>query len=237
MSAPSVAAGSLRRPARRSRNATEGAILAAARQAIDEEGYAHVTVEGIARRAFVSRTAVYFYFQNKRAVVDRLIQQAFSDMYDAARVYLEGSGDPRQELHLGLRRLVAIVNRDASLLLLAGRLSGAEDRLPPEWAPYIERLVVAAGARIQRDQECGLAPPDVPAPLSAQALSAMVERHLTLEVIKGRREASAHVRALAELWWRAVYSWPAGAAADGRRPAAGLAVVRGSRRGHADDLT
>ena len=199
-----------RRPTRRSRNATEGAILAAARQAIDEETYARVTVEGIARRAFVSRTAVYFYFPNKRAVIDRLIQQAFSDMYDAARVYLEGDGDPRRDLHVGLRRVVAVVNRHASILLLAGILSGAEDRLPPEWAPYIERLVVAAGARIGRDQDRGLAPPDVPALLSAQALSAMVERHLTLEVIKGRSDASMHVRALAELWWRAVYSWPGG---------------------------
>jgi AcrR family transcriptional regulator len=212
-SAAAAAAAARGRPARRSRNATEGAILAAARQAIDEETYDRMTVESIARRAFVSRTAVYFYFTNKRAVVDRLIQQSFSDMYEAARVYLEGEGDPRRELHLGLRRVVAVVNRDASILLLAGMLSGAEDRLPPEWAPYIERLVVAAGARIHRDQERGLAPDDVPALLSAQALSAMVERHLTLEVIKGRREASAHVRALAELWWRAVYSWPRLAAA------------------------
>ena len=205
---PRPPAPGARPPARRSRNATEAAILAAAREAIDEETYDRVTVDGIARRAFVSRTAVYFYFTNKRAVVDRLIQQSFSDMYEAARVYLEGSGDPRRELHLGLGRVVAVVNRDATILLLAGMLSGAEDRLPPEWAPYIERLVVAAGARIARDQRRGLAPDDIPALLSAQALSAMVERHLTLEVIKGRREASAHVRALAELWWRAVYSWP-----------------------------
>jgi AcrR family transcriptional regulator len=196
------------RPARRSRNATEGAILAAARQAIDEHGFARLTIEGIARRAFVSRTAVYFYFTNKRAVVDRLIQQAFSDMYDAATVYLEGDGDPRRELHLGLRRVVAVVNRDAPLLVLAGYLSGVEDRIPAEWAPYIERFVKGAEARIRHDQERGIAPDDIPALLSAQALLAMVERHITLEVIKNGREASVHVRALAELWWRAVYSSP-----------------------------
>jgi AcrR family transcriptional regulator len=193
---------------RRSRNATESAILAAARQAIDEETYARVTIEGIAKRAFVSRTAVYFYFPNKRAVVDRLIQQAFSDMYRAATLYLESDGDPRRELHLALRRVVAVVNRDAPVLLLAGYLSGMEDRMPPEWAPYIERFVDGAHARIQRDQARGLAPDDIPALLSAQALLAMVERHIVREVVKGRSEASAHVRALAELWWRAVYSWP-----------------------------
>jgi AcrR family transcriptional regulator len=167
-----------------------------------------MTIEGLARRAFVSRTAVYFYFPNKRAVVDRLIQQAFSDMYQAAAIYLEGDGDPRRELHLALRRVVGVVNRDASVLLLAGWLSGMEDHLPPEWAPYIDRFVTGAQERIARDQSRGIAPDDIPAALAAQALLAMVERQITTEIIKAGREASAHVRALAELWWRAVYSSP-----------------------------
>ena len=206
MSAPNSALPGAR-PVRRSRNGTEAAILTAARQMIDESGYPRMTIEGIARRAFVSRTAVYFYFTNKRAVVDRLIQQAFSDMYEAAAVYLEGDGDPRRELHLALRRVVAVVNRDAPVLLLAGYLSGMEeDHLPPEWAPYIERFVEAAESRIAADQQRGIAPSDIPARLSAQALLAMVERHVTLEVVRGRRDAGVHVRALAELWWRAVYA-------------------------------
>lgn len=196
------------RRTRRSRNATEAAILASARQMIDEGLYEQLTIEAIARRAYVSRTAVYFYFTNKRAVVDRLIQQAFSDVYAAAAIYLEGDGDARRELHQALARVVVVVNRDAPVLLLAAQLSGMEDRLPAEWAPYIERLVEAAVARIARDQGRGLAPNDIPPRVSAQALLAMVERHVTLEVVRGRRDAGVHVRTLAELWWRAVYSMP-----------------------------
>ena len=62
------------------RNATEDGILAAAREMLDEAPYHELTVDAIARRAYVSRTAVYFYFPNKRAVIDRLIQQVFTDM-------------------------------------------------------------------------------------------------------------------------------------------------------------
>jgi len=203
--APRRVGAPVRTTVRRARNGTEEAILTAARQMIDEEGYAAMTIDAIARRAFVSRTAVYFYFTNKRAVVDRLIQQAFSDMYRAASIYLEGEGDPRRDLHLALRRVVGVVNRDAPVLLLVGQLSGMDDHLPPEWAPYIERFVTAAEARIAHDQERGIAPNDIPARLSAQALLAMVERHVTLEVVRGGRDAAVHVRALAELWWRAVY--------------------------------
>ena len=191
-----------------SRNPTEVAILAAAREALLEEPYDAVTIEGIARRAYVSRTTVYFYFPNKRAVVDRLIQRAFADILEAASPYLEGEGDPRAELHAALAGVVAIVDRDASILRLALWLYGREDQLPAEWAPHIQRLVVAGAKRIARDQERGLAPDDIPARTSALALSAMVERHVGMEIVRSGRDGHESIRVLSELWWRAVYSKP-----------------------------
>jgi TetR/AcrR family transcriptional regulator, ethionamide resistance regulator len=191
-----------------SRNPTEDAILAAAREALREEPYDGVTIEGIARRAYVSRTTVYFYFPNKRAVVDRLIQRAFADILEAASPYLEGEGDPRAELHAALAGVVGIVDRDASILRLALWLYGREDQLPAEWAPHIQRLVVAGAKRIARDQERGLAPDDIPARTSALALSAMVERHVGMEIVRSGRDGHESIRVLSELWWRAVYSKP-----------------------------
>jgi TetR/AcrR family transcriptional regulator, ethionamide resistance regulator len=191
-----------------SRNPTEDAILAAAREALHDEPYDAVTIEGIARRAYVSRTTVYFYFPNKRAVVDRLIQRAFADILEAASPYLEGEGDPRAELHAALAGVVGIVDRDASILRLALWLYGREDQLPAEWAPHIQRLVVAGAKRIARDQERGLAPDDIPARTSALALSAMVERHVGMEIVRAGRDGHESIRVLSELWWRAVYSKP-----------------------------
>ena len=131
--------------------------------------------DAIARRCYVSRTALYFYFSNKRAVIDRLIQQVFADMLTAARPYLGGGTDPRSELRQSLGRVSAVVNREASILLLAAQLSGREDRLPPEWEPYIRRFVRAAAERIARDQQRGVAPTDIPPGIAAQALCSMVE--------------------------------------------------------------
>ena len=197
------------------RNATEEAILDAARTALSEVGYDSLTMDAIAKRAFVSRTAVYFYFPNKRAVVDRLIQQAFSEMYLAASPYLDGEGDARRELRLGLSRVVAVVSRDARVLLLAAQLAGARgEHLPEEWAPYITRFVDRAEARIARDQARGIAPDDISPRLSAQALLAMVENHVVRELVLGHGDATESIRVLAELWWRAVYSRPDDVAAS-----------------------
>jgi AcrR family transcriptional regulator len=190
------------------RNETEAAILDAARQIIAEGGYDRMTMNGLAQRAYVSRTNVYFYFANKRAVMDRLVQQCFAEMLVAGAPYLEGAGDPRRELRVALARVVRVVNDNGHVLLLAGRLSGAEDRLPAEWEPYVRRLVRAAERRIRCDQMRGHAPSDIDAGICARALSAMVERHLTTEVIKGQQSVTESVRTLAELWWRAVYLFP-----------------------------
>jgi AcrR family transcriptional regulator len=191
------------------RNPTEEQILAAARDLLAELPYEKISVDLIARRAFVSRTTVYFYFPNKRAVVDRLIQQAFADMYAAGLPYLEGTGEPRLELRLALARVVSIVNRDALVLILAASLAGRDDRLPPEWDRYVRRFVVGAERRIRRDQERGIAPGDISPRISAQALCAMVERHVSMEIMRGGGDVNETIRVLSELWWRAVYSHPA----------------------------
>jgi AcrR family transcriptional regulator len=196
----------------RARNATEDAILAAAREALADEGYEKVTMDGIARRAFTSRTNVYFYFANKRAVVDRLVQQTFAEMLVAAQPYFDGRGEPRRELRQALGRVVLTVNRNADILLLVARLSDVEQALPAQWEPYIRRFVRAAENRIRADQERGVAPADIPPGVAATALCAMVERHVTLEVIREGHSVTESVRVLAELWYRGVYLTPPGAA-------------------------
>jgi AcrR family transcriptional regulator len=189
------------------RNATEEAIVDAAREALAEVPFRRLTMDLIAQRAYVSRTALYFYFPNKRAVIDRLIQQTFTDMYEAALPYIDGGDDPRRELYVSLSQMIEIVDRDAHVLMLAAGLSGEEDHLPPEWAPHVARFFDGTAARIGRDQQSGIAPSDIPPRLAAQALVAMVERHVTLELLGGSGDAHQTITLLAELWWRAVY-WP-----------------------------
>ena len=42
----------------------------------------------------------------------------------------------------------------------------------------------------------------------------MVENHITRELVLKRGDVTESIRTLAELWWRAVYSQPADAAAS-----------------------
>ena len=68
--------------------------------------------------------------------------------------------------------------------------------MPSQWEPYVNRFIAGAEARIARDQLRGQAPDDIPARVAAQALCAMVERHLTIEVIRNGRDMHEAVRQL-----------------------------------------
>ena len=75
-------------------------------------------------------------------------------------------------------------------------------------------MVEKAEQRIARDQARGIAPDDISPRLSAQALLAMVESHISREIIVRGSDANESIRVLAELWWRAVYSRPEDVAAS-----------------------
>ena len=202
------------RSAVQTRNATEEAILDAARAALAEKGFDALTMDAIARKAFVSRTAVYFYFPNKRAVVDRLIQQCFSEMYLAASPYLDGDGDPRRELRASLARVVAR-GQQQRRAAAAGRPALRRARRAPARRSGSPTSCASSSAprRASRATRSTASRPTTSRPrLSAQALLAMVENHITRELVLKRGDANESIRTLAELWWRAVYSRPGAAA-------------------------
>jgi AcrR family transcriptional regulator len=56
---------------------TEAAILEAARDLLAEGGLAALSMRGVASRVGVSATAIYNYFENKQALVERVVTQGF----------------------------------------------------------------------------------------------------------------------------------------------------------------
>ncbi|MDQ3676428.1 MAG: hypothetical protein M3401_06435 [Actinomycetota bacterium] len=76
--------------------------------------------------------------------MDRLIQQAFADMDDAAAPYFDGAGNPRVELGYALARFVAVANRNGPVLMLAAHLYGEDEHMPSQWEPHVNRFIAGA---------------------------------------------------------------------------------------------
>src|SRR3954468_14056378 len=96
------------------RQAVEAAVLRATEELLEEgHSYADLNVERIATRAGIGRTAVYFYFRDKRGLLRRLTA-GVSDQLDAV-----GAGcfsGEEDEIAPPLREIGELYREPAALL-------------------------------------------------------------------------------------------------------------------------
>ena len=69
--------------------ARRGDIMAAARSLFERQGVRATTVKDIAAEAGVTRELVYYYFENKQAVIDAVIDDYVEDLVESVLVWNE----------------------------------------------------------------------------------------------------------------------------------------------------
>lgn len=87
----------------------KGEIVQAARKLYEQQGVAATTVKDIAREAGITRELVYYYFANKQAVTDAVLDDYVEDLVETAIVWNEMRrfGDTRGSL----RKCIAAFRR------------------------------------------------------------------------------------------------------------------------------
>lgn len=95
---------------RRRAEARPDEVLDAAIQLFSEKGYASTTVEEIARRAGLSKGAVYLYFPSKKALLEGLVNRAIAPIADTAiEAFAHHRGDPRPVIRRFLGLIAASI--------------------------------------------------------------------------------------------------------------------------------
>jgi AcrR family transcriptional regulator len=162
------------RPGRRRDPSRDEAILAATLAAFAEQGYAGVSIEGVAARAGVGKATIYRRYASKAQLV-----------VEAVRVgaclgdHLPDTGDLRSDLASMLRAMVDRLHSPAGPVLLA---FAAERLRHPELAAEFERSVIGAKRAHARSLiaaavDRGELPADTDIELVAEAGPALVWHH------------------------------------------------------------
>jgi AcrR family transcriptional regulator len=188
------------------RETVEAAILAAAESLLAEgSSFAALSVEAIARRAQIGRTAFYFYFRDKREVLMRLAEEASAELYEQADLWWHGEGDAMEQLRSSLGHVVELYLRHAAVLRVVSEAATYDDEIRRFWQALVGRFIDATRERIERDQAAGMAAP-VPPRATAAALVWMCDRTL-YELACGDRagDRGAIVEALTQIFLRAIY--------------------------------
>jgi AcrR family transcriptional regulator len=173
----------------------EAQILEATRDLLSERSISDLTIDAIAKAAGVSRTAFYFYFPTKQAVVAALLDGLWEE-FGTTHAWLATDGPDRAAL-LQHHRLVAEVWREHSGILTCTTGVAVDFEPLVEWVDRAHaRFVDSLAAKIARDQSSGAAPDGVKPSVIAEMVSDL--RDARFRVI-AKLEGAEFERALADL--------------------------------------
>lgn len=115
-------------------------LLDVTKAIVGEEGFHGVSIEGVARRAGITRPVVYGHFQDLGALLEAMVErESARALAQLAKVLpaATGSNDPREALIAGLEGYLEAVAADPVTWRLV--------LMPPEGAPEVLREQIARG--------------------------------------------------------------------------------------------
>jgi AcrR family transcriptional regulator len=164
-----------------------------------------INVADLSRRAGVTRSAFYFYFDNKAAAVAALMEEMYDDAWDAAE--LNGGDEAMQQrVTSAIRSIFQGWSRRTHLYraMLEARATSAAVR--EQWDSFQESFVVVLAAVIEGERSSGVAPGGADPTAIATALLDLNDR--TLERLVHAPEGfdwDQHVEAVVHVWQNSIY--------------------------------
>jgi AcrR family transcriptional regulator len=189
---------------RRSRDEVQQAVRRALVEMLADRPFKDVTVDELARRAGLSRTAFYFYYPDKNEVLKEATNAAAADVYAEADRWWHGEGAPETLVREALAGIAAVYCEHADMLRAAVEATTYDAEFRVFYESLIRRFVDATAEHLRRELDAGRLRPLDPDSI-AEALVWMAERcNYAILLIEGRSQREV-VDALTAIWIHAIY--------------------------------
>lgn len=165
-----------------------------------------LTVDDIARRAGLSRSAFYFYFQDKHELLTAAAAEVVEDLYAEADRWWHGRGEPEALIREALAGVAGLYERHRRLIGVAVEVSTYDAEVGAVWRALVNRFVDATSEHLRGEQAAGRVAAGLDLHATAESLVWMTERCLWLFLASGERSADDLVRQLAPIWMAVTYS-------------------------------
>lgn len=164
-----------------------------------------LNIADITRQAGVSRSAFYFYFENKAYAVAALSGRVYDEVAVASQALLDREGTPRERVERLLGRLFDTIDEHRHLYraMLEARATDADVR--EMWDTDRESFVEPLAAMIRAEREVGRAPAGAPETALATVLLDLNDRALERWALRRGPDRESHLAALVSVWLRSIY--------------------------------
>jgi len=189
---------------RRTREEVQEAVRATLVEMLAERPFKDVTVDELAKRAGLSRTAFYFYYPDKNEVLKEAANTAAAGVYAEADRWWHGEGRPEDLVREALEGIAGVYCDHADVLRAAVEATTYDLEFRTFYEALIRRFVDATAEHLRRELGAGRVRPLEPDSI-AEALVWMAERcNYAFLLLEGRPKSEV-VDSLTAIWIHAIY--------------------------------
>ena len=186
-------------------DARRDALLAAFDELLREQSLDDINVAEISRRAGVTRSAFYFYFESKALAVMALMQELYDAAADANELLVKAEGEPAERIRSAIALLFDTVDSSPHTYraLLEARGSNPDVRLM--WDAGLADFAGVIAGMIETERAAGRAVEDPDANAVAAVLLDLNNHALERHALGSGPPREKHIEALVCIWLRTIY--------------------------------
>ncbi|MDG4666585.1 TetR/AcrR family transcriptional regulator [Mycobacterium sp. 236(2023)] len=182
------------------------AILESLDHHLRESGFDALNIADVTRRAGVTRSAFYFYFENKAAAVAALLEPMYDDGFLAGDLLTSTAQPPRERIRGMLEKLLDTVDQHRYLLqaMLEARATNATIR--EVWDEARDSFVPIVAGMIGSERAGSAAPDGPPAEVLASILLEFNDRLMERYTTGGRLSRDELLAGAETIWLRTIFA-------------------------------
>jgi AcrR family transcriptional regulator len=193
-----------RRPPQRSDHRRE-AILDALDTWLLESNLDAINIAEISKQAGVTRSAFYFYFENKGAAVAALMERILDATFAVNDTFTAANDPPRQRIYAMLDGLFATCEKHGHLFRAMLEARGSSASVRDIWDDARGSFVDSVAAMIRADRSAGKAPDGLDADVLASVLLELNDRLLERLALGGSLTRQQLMDGAAAIWLSTIY--------------------------------
>jgi AcrR family transcriptional regulator len=191
---------------------TRAALITAAREVFERDGYLDARMSDISLAAGVAAGSVYTYFDGKEEIFAAVVDQVQEEMLHPRLRERTGITDPHRLIDLANREYLRSYKKNARLMALLEQVAQVDQSFRALRLQRSAAFITRNARMIRGLQEAGLADSSLDPELTAHALSAMVSRMAYLAfVLEQPMPFERLATTLNQLWANALQLAPAAA--------------------------
>lgn len=181
------------------------ALLEAFDALLREQSLEEVNVAEISRRAGVTRSAFYFYFESKAHAVMALMAELYDDASEATDLLVKAEGEPAPRIREVIARLFDSVDHTPHTYraLLEARATNLQVR--EIWDAGRADFAGMVAEMIERERAAGRATDGPDAPALATVLLDLNDHAVERHAVGGGPAREEHIDALTHIWLTSIY--------------------------------